>query len=1283
MAAADIADTAAGGTYLNAAAAAVTTDQKANVTAQANFDDAVSGEEITWVSTMAAASAAVYTGSMSDASYESTLQTASATRAAAIQNDNIPRVTAIGNAEITEATSLSGAGVTLAGSEGTDEEGLVSGLAGVANTLAGQEKSADTAFVSAVTGDATTFAEATAGDEQTDVSADDAAGVGYQQTAGDNEVTEANSVAGDDATYQEAIADQEESADQNFASEYPSGQNTETADFAQAFAQWISEVAGSFVSDSTTVAQDDATYQDALAVAGQALDNAQETANVAFVDADAPAQATETQGITAAQDTYAVDVANEVGTDAIATAGADATDDTTIATGDGAWTLALAQSDKAYQVAVAQNGGVDNSTITAARVAAVALAQENLTINVANADLAWITGKAAADEGFAVTDAGNWQTMIDGEATAVDSFAHTDDAAVKTADDAAGAAQAALMNAQAAADQAQENGDAGAEANFSEAEANDESSVMSGFASSMGTPWAQFEAALAAAQASEAQTEGNDLVAYVQALGLAEVNYTSNDAGQFTSEVQTIDAADKTSADSQADAWQTLVDTEAGDEATFETTMAPVVQGWQVATAQAADGDTVALAQALYNFTTGAISQSGYQTAVAAANAAQATADETANQTYSSAYGTTQSSQMTSDANANLAAVTATVNAILTDIKADAAAIDLYLDDESGYYDGEEKADAGALETYIIGVANAQAAAAESLEQSDPSPWAAQDAAAAAAQAAQIASQAAAQQTSTDSAADAEEASEIASSDAQLAQTDAQAQSWHDQALAMATGEQALALAQASSIGSQAAADAYFASVGATPLTGPGGDTPITLTGDYGNAHPIGAYLVGDTVDQIDGVISQMFVAPDGEPAIGPQGIGEYGWFTPGSAMPYGVLGSAVQDGLNMMQPGGAAAQWSGSPTSNTFGPQIFGQEGGGANGQPVSSGTQPPAGGAPTNPGTAELNGESLGQDKVARKAARWQEYQNGGGTWTYERWSKVYDLNQSRATAANAAVDAYHQDLGWGKREVVVSAIEGAPDRKLDIGDLEGMRGIEHKTGYQSATEGNLSEVARDAALVKKGWKIKWVFEGSASKPLLEALKTSGIEVEFRAVAKAGVSGAKGAANATLAAAEDVAMATEETVTDSTMEAAGEAGAMAGGGPIGKPGIGVAGNIALGVLTALVEAQIGNAFYKKGAAELNDIITKLAENSDLDDEAWQAITARVTEIQNMEQTWPYKLAEFISYGQGSLPERKGIAMSLLAQDLAKQYGYEYVWSLADAIFGTLPKPGSFEKKE
>jgi hypothetical protein len=139
---------------------------------------------------------------------------------------------------------------------------------------------------------------------------------------------------------------------------------------------------------------------------------------------------------------------------------------------------------------------------------------------IANADLAWVTSKAAADEAFAVTDAGNWQSMIDGEASAVDTFAHADDAANQTADDAAGQAQAAQMNAQAAADQAQEDGDASAEADFSEAEANDEASVMSGFAQNMNSPWAQFEAALAAANAAEADAEGGDLVTYEEGKGV-------------------------------------------------------------------------------------------------------------------------------------------------------------------------------------------------------------------------------------------------------------------------------------------------------------------------------------------------------------------------------------------------------------------------------------------------------------------------------------------------------------------------------------------------------------------------------------------------------------------------------------------------------------------------------------------------------------------------------------------------------------------------------------------
>ncbi|WP_103069648.1 eCIS core domain-containing protein [Aquimarina sediminis] len=132
--------------------------------------------------------------------------------------------------------------------------------------------------------------------------------------------------------------------------------------------------------------------------------------------------------------------------------------------------------------------------------------------------------------------------------------------------------------------------------------------------------------------------------------------------------------------------------------------------------------------------------------------------------------------------------------------------------------------------------------------------------------------------------------------------------------------------------------------------------------------------------------------------------------------------------------------------------------------------------------------------------KSRRWQEYQDRGGEWTYERWSKQYEVNMRQAPRANAAMDAYHQKLGWGEREVTVDA--GGQSRRLDIADADPsvLRGIEHKTGYQTANQHNLSEVARDKILQdNQGWEITWVFEGTASQPLLKALRDAGIPYRF----------------------------------------------------------------------------------------------------------------------------------------------------------------------------------------
>jgi hypothetical protein len=262
--------------------------------------------------------------------------------------------------------------------------------------------------------------------------------------------------------------------------------------------------------------------------------------------------------------------------------------------------------------------------------------------------------------------------------------------------------------------------------------------------------------------------------------------------------------------------------------------------------------------------------------------------------------------------------------------------------------------------------------------------------------------------------------------------------------------------------------------VGATPLTGPGGDTPITLTGDFGNSHPIGAYLVGDTVDQIDGVISQMFVAPDGEPAIGPQGIGEYGWFTPGSAMPYGVLGSAVQDGLNMMQPGGAAAQWSGSPTSNTFGPQIFGQEGGGGNGQPVSSGTQPNAGGPGTNPGQAPST-----DSNELRNSAR----NSGGGFWA---GVKQFAIDH---TPSITGIPSWVPFLGPVETKIKTWAIGTGVDNARAVVDGAIATGEQVVSEAGDVLEGNIGDAAQSQVAFSASY--------GSSSPLMRGLASQAIPV------------------------------------------------------------------------------------------------------------------------------------------------------------------------------------------
>jgi len=469
--------------------------------------------------------------------------------------------------------------------------------------------------------------------------------------------------------------------------------------------------------------------------------------------------------------------------------------------------------------------------------------------------------------------------------------------------------------------------------------------------------------------------------------------------------VQAIDLSWVGAANAAADANESLIGSEATDETTFEVASAAAWMAYQDAEAQAADTQSIAIAQAIANAAdakaAGGTGDPG--PAIAAANAAFTTAGQAASQTYDSAEGAADSTQAIADANATLADAKTNANLLLGVQQQVDSSTDSYLDAESTDYDVEEKADAQALDVQEVSDATSLASAVQSFDQQNPSPWADQAAAQDNAAEAKVVGNAnatppvvgtaAAEMNQADAADDAEMNKEIAQNDAAEALADSQAQAAHDQTVAAAQAAHDLTVAQANAEAAQAAAGTYVTALPAA-LAAPTPAAPLTLTGDYGHIHDIGGYAMGDTSDTIDGVIGQMFsVGPDNEPSNGTFGSPGGAWFgswmtaglgTGGGSMPFGILpqtsgpppqillpgnlptGSGTGGGAGSVIPGGS---W-GGPTStggpnasppyrNVFGPEpsVFAPQGpaggGGTGGGQPAGGGLPGSGGATGGGGT------------------------------------------------------------------------------------------------------------------------------------------------------------------------------------------------------------------------------------------------------------------------------------------------------------------------------------------
>ena len=122
--------------------------------------------------------------------------------------------------------------------------------------------------------------------------------------------------------------------------------------------------------------------------------------------------------------------------------------------------------------------------------------------------------------------------------------------------------------------------------------------------------------------------------------------------------------------------------------------------------------------------------------------------------------------------------------------------------------------------------------------------------------------------------------------------------------------------------------------------------------------------------------------------------------------------------------------------------------------------------------------------------KAQRWKEYQardNAG--WSYERWSKQYDINMENASYGLSRERKYREVFG-GKSRVLKTDFTL---RQIDIADGTSLKQL--KTGKVSLTKQAKIDIQKDAWLIDEGYHVEYILEKGASKPFLNALDENNI--------------------------------------------------------------------------------------------------------------------------------------------------------------------------------------------
>ena len=140
--------------------------------------------------------------------------------------------------------------------------------------------------------------------------------------------------------------------------------------------------------------------------------------------------------------------------------------------------------------------------------------------------------------------------------------------------------------------------------------------------------------------------------------------------------------------------------------------------------------------------------------------------------------------------------------------------------------------------------------------------------------------------------------------------------------------------------------------------------------------------------------------------------------------------------------------------------------------------------------PGVESVTPRELIPGTPEHKAQRWKDYQaRDNASWSYERWSKQYDINMRNASYGLSRERKYREVFGGESRVLKTDFTL----RQIDIADGTSLKQL--KTGKVSLTKQAKIDIQKDAWLMDEGYDVEYILEKGASKPFLNALDENNI--------------------------------------------------------------------------------------------------------------------------------------------------------------------------------------------